>query len=49
MKPSFSVMSSGRSDRTLQCALPALLEDIAAFKQSFDLQTATASMKTDMQ
>lgn len=40
----FSDMSSapftGRSDRTLQCALPALLEDTAAFKQSFDLQAA---------
>ena len=32
-----SALFTGRSDRTLQCALPALLEDTAAFKQSFDL------------
>ena len=32
-----SALFTGRSDRTLQCALPAFLEDTAAFKQSFDL------------
>lgn len=44
-----SALFTGRSDRTLQCVLPALLKDTAAFKQSFDLQTATARIKADMQ